>query len=579
MIKNFSFYILILLTIAGCRQTRDELILVPAAKGNSYYGGILRLSKTEYIHTLYPPSITDPVSTQVASMIYEGLFKTDPKTLEVIPSLAESYEVNSDSTIYTFQIKKGVLFHDDPCFPNGKGRELKAGDIVYSLIQLCIKSPDNQGFALFKNRLKGINEYFATSDKNKKLIVPEAIKQIDDYHFQLILEKPNPDILFQLTRPQAFIYPIEAINKYGTVRPKAVGTGPFMLTEVEREISINLSRNPHYHRHDVPGNQLPFLSQINIQFIPDKRSELAEFKGGNIQMMYHLPPEQFIEIMKIESMENKPEGWEHSILVRKPEIVTHYLAFNCADKFFKSSSLRKAFAYSIDKTTILSTTLNGEGLEVAEHGLISPAYPSYPAKNVRGISERQDSARTLLEVAPIPSEKPTLIFYPDGSRNTLVAIAIVDQIKNTLGIEVNLQPMPLAKLQEALTEGKFTIVLLSKTPDYAKPISYLENFYSRNIISYKGKTYPNVFQYQNKVFDEWYEKALAAKQATEANAAVLQAEQQLINDAVVIPLWYDEKYMLLKDNLKNIPTHPLNMDDFSEVYFTPETQQKEKSKK
>ncbi|MDJ1502618.1 ABC transporter substrate-binding protein [Xanthocytophaga agilis] len=579
MIKNFSVYILILFIIAGCRQTRDELILVPAAKGNSYYGGILRLSKTEYIHTLYPPSITDPVSAQVASMIYEGLFKTDPKTLEVIPSLAESYEVNSDSTIYTFQIKKGVRFHDDPCFPNGKGRELKAGDIVYSLIQLCIKSADNQGFMLFKDRLKGINEYFATSDKNKKLIIPEAIKQIDDYHFQLILEKPYPDILFQLARPQAFIYPIEAINKYGTVRPKAVGTGPFMLTEVEREISINLSRNPHYHRHDAPGNQLPFLSQINIQFIPDKRSELAEFKSGNIQMMYHLPPEQFIEIMKIESMENKPEGWEHSILVKKPEIITHYLAFNCADKFFKSPSLRKAFAYSIDKTTILSTTLNGEGLEVAEHGLISPAYPSYPAKNVNGIPERQDSARTLLEESPIPSEKPTLAFYPDGSRNTLVAIAIVDQIKNTLGIEVNLQPMPLARLQEALTEGKFTIVLLSKTPDYAKPISFLENFYSRNTISYEGKTYPNVFQYQSKVFDEWYQKALVARQATEANAAVTQAEQHLINEAVVIPLWYDEKYMLLKDNLKNIPSHPLNMDDFSEVYFTPEAPVEEKPKK
>lgn len=576
MIKNLLLSFFLLLTVFACDDTQ-ETVNYTTGKGGRIFGGTLRFSKTEYLRTLYPPAIIDPTSAQIASQIYEGLFRFDVNSLVVRPVLVEGYEISGDSTIYTFEIKKGVYFHDDPCFPNDKGRELVASDIAHCLSELCVQSADNQGYNLFKDIIKGANQYYAASANGKIPKFPvEGIKVLDKYQLQITLLKPYPMLITQLARPQTLVYPKEAINKYGTTRIKAVGTGPFVLEEVERDISVFLKRNPKYHRRDQFDNVLPYLDGINIQFIPDKRTELSEFKAGNSQIMYHLPPDQFLEILRVESSSPRPVGWENTTILHKPEMVTHMLAFNMQDKFFKSASLRKAFAMSLDKTTILSTTLSGEGMATATHGITPPLFKNYATQQIVGLKESLDSARMFLEKSPLPNEKPNLAFYQDGSRNTFVAISVAEQIKSALGIEINLEPMPLAKLYDNLLTGKFSVVLLPKVPEYPEPMSFLEGFYGKNSISSNGKTYPNFYHYQNSVFDQWYEKAVTAHSKSESYAALLQAEQLLIRDAAVIPLWYDESYYLLKSNLKNFPINAMGLYDFSEVYFVPEVQPKAK---
>lgn len=580
MIRNLLFTLVFILFLFGCGDSH-EVLQLRSVQGGRFFGGTLHLSKTEYIHTLYPPAIIDPISARVASQIYEGLFYIAPDDFSVRPLLVESFEINQDSTVYTFRLKKGVYFHDDPCFPTGKGRELKASDVEYCFTQLCQQTESNQGFVLFKGILKNIDSYHEASGKKNKTSTraPEAIQVLDDYSIRLILEKPYSQLLIQLARPQALIYPREEIYKYGTKRAKAVGTGPFVLLDVERFISIRLERNPRYHRYDAAGNRLPYLDGIYFQFIPDKRSELAEFKSGNLQMMYHLPPEQFTQILRMESDGTKPPEWRNALLVHKPELVTHYLAFNLQNSFFKNHSLRKAFAHSLDKTTILGTTLSGEGLAPATYGITPPLFKNYPTTQIKGLAESLDSARQYLSNAPLPDTKPNLAFYPDGSRNTSVAIAVAEQIKNALGIEINLDPQPLTKLYDNLLASNFDIVLLPKTTEYYKPISFLEPFYGKNTISSHGKTYPNFFHYQNALFDEGYAKALTARTETETATALRQAEQILINDAAIIPLWYDEGYYLLKKNVKNFSVNTMVLRNFTEVYFVPEAAPDKKNNK
>ncbi len=570
MIKNLLIVVFLAFILVGCGNEQETLQLTPG-KGGRNYGGTLRFSKTEYIRTLYPPAITDPISAQIAAQVYEGMFRFDVNTLVIKPVLVESYEISSDSTVYTFELKKGVYFHDDPCFANDKGRELTASDISHCLTVLCTQSVDNQGFVLLKDFIKGANRFYKQSANGKSPTVEiEGIRVLGKYQLQLLLEKPYPLLTTQLARPQALIYPKEAIAKYGTVRIKAVGTGPFVLKEIERDISVFLERNPQYHRRDQFDNQLPYLSNINIQFIPDKRTELSEFKAGNSQIMYHMPPEQFIEILRVESSSPRPKGWRNTVITHQPEMVTHMLAFNFRDALFKSASLRKAFALSIDKATILGTTLSGEGMAPATQGVTPPLFKNYDTYTLKGFPESLDSARRFLENAPLPTEKPNLAFYQDGSRNTFVAISIAEQIKAALGIEINLDPQPLAKLYDNLLTGHFSMVLLPKLPEYPDPMGFLECFYSKNSIRTEGKTYPNFYYYQNAAFDAWYEKALLAKNRSEAYPFLLKAEQIVLDDAAVIPLWYDEGYYLLKDNIKNFSINPMVLYDFSEVYFTPE---------
>jgi oligopeptide transport system substrate-binding protein len=107
------------------------------AKGDKVYGGTLRINETEQYQTLYPSGITDIGSAHIANQIYEGLVKFNAKDLSIIPSLAERWEVDAAGTTYTFHLRKGAMFQDNECFPEGKGREVKASDVKYSFELLC----------------------------------------------------------------------------------------------------------------------------------------------------------------------------------------------------------------------------------------------------------------------------------------------------------------------------------------------------------------------------------------------------------------------------------------------------------
>src|SRR6185503_5128223 len=96
----------------------------PEAKGGRIYGGTLKVSETDHYVSLYPHAISDAVSNDIANQIYQGLVKIDTKNItHILTDIAEKWEVSPDGTVYTFKLKKGVLFHNDACFPGGKGRE------------------------------------------------------------------------------------------------------------------------------------------------------------------------------------------------------------------------------------------------------------------------------------------------------------------------------------------------------------------------------------------------------------------------------------------------------------------------
>ena len=109
------------------------------AKGDREYGGVFKLNERDEFQTLFPYAIIDAVSHRIAGQIYEGLIKLNTRDLSIEPRIATSWEVGAEGKVYTFHLKKGVMFHDDSCFPDGKGREVKASDFKYSFELLCTK--------------------------------------------------------------------------------------------------------------------------------------------------------------------------------------------------------------------------------------------------------------------------------------------------------------------------------------------------------------------------------------------------------------------------------------------------------
>ena len=276
--KNKLFYAVfsvLLILISSCGNMNNHKV----AKGNVVYGGSFRINETENYQTLFPGAITDVGSADIANQIYEGLVKFNSKDLSIIPSLAKKWDMDEKGTTYTFYLKKGVMFHDNECFPNRKGRELKASDVKFSFELLCTDLKDNSNFSgTFKDCVIGANKFFEKS-KGKPNGDIEGLKILNDSTVSISLISPSSSFIFMLASPAASIIAKEAFDKYG-VKMK-IGTGPFMFNEKSGKDKVVLLRNNNYHKTDSLGNQLPYLDSVIFSFLSTKKEELDNFTNGD----------------------------------------------------------------------------------------------------------------------------------------------------------------------------------------------------------------------------------------------------------------------------------------------------------
>ena len=143
-----------------------------------------------------PAYTDDNISCAEVAKVYEGLLTYHylKRPYELIPNLAAAMPtVSDDQLVYTFQLKQGVKFHDNPCFPGGKGRELVAEDFVYSIKRIADPKVQSTGFYLLDGRIKGLNEW-----REKYLDTPaayhepvEGLQAIDQYTLQFIWLNPS----------------------------------------------------------------------------------------------------------------------------------------------------------------------------------------------------------------------------------------------------------------------------------------------------------------------------------------------------------------------------------------------------
>ncbi len=578
LFSKISIYLVIFCLSFSCSSDKSKSEkdgALRSANGGKFFGGVFRINESEYIKNLFPHNITDAYSYRVASQIYEGLFKFDPANLNVKKGLAEDFQVDESGTIYTIKLKKGVVFHDNNCFSDGKGRELTANDVKYCFTKLCTKSINNQNFSIFKGILKGADKYYAaTTGNNKPDFDVSGIVVKDDYTIELELIKPNSLFTVNLARPACFIYPKEAEEKYGVdMRINAVGTGPFSLNvnDVEEDISIILKKNQNYHEKDEAGNQLPYLDAVSIQFMKDKKTELFEFRKGNLDMIYRLPTEFIIEILE-ETVPGANGEYSQFQLQRSPEMMTQFLTLNNQKGVFKNRNVRKAFNFAIDRTKILDFVLNGEGYAPGVHGITPPVFSNYNIESIKGYTLNIDSAKYYLKKAGYAGgasfPKLQFLLNAEGERNTNVAVEIQKQLKDHLNIDVELQILPFAQLLEKSYSGDYNILRAAWVADFPSPENFLWIFSSKDVPnSLNEASYPNVARYMNEKFDKHFGDALEAKSIDEANSFFRKAEIQLMEDAPVVILWYDEGYRLIQSYVKNFPNNPMQYRDLGKVYF------------
>ena len=548
--------------------------------GGKYSGGILRVNEVEDFKNLYPLDITEEASNHIALQIYEGLVKLSAKDLSVVPALAESWTKNDNATVWTFQVRKGVKFHDNECFNDGKGREINANDFKWCFDNLCTAGPHNQWFAAtFKGRVIGADEYYkSTKDKKPLAGGVSGVKVIDDYTLEISLNQPLAGFLNILVIQGCYLFPKEAFDKYGEdgMRTKAVGTGAFRIKTIKEGEAVILERNPDYWGKDADGNQLPYLDAVRYSFIKEKKQEMIEFKKGNLDIIYRIPTENINDILSDldKAKENKPFELQVS-----PAISLYYYGFLHPVKPFDDKRVRLAFNHAIDRQKIVDYTLKGEGIP-ATFGIVPPVpafeTKGYNFKELKGYTFDADLAKKFLSEAGYPNGKnfPHITLQINsggGDRNVLIAQVVQSMLKENLNIDINIETLPFTQHLEKIETGQSLFYRSAWISDYPDPESFLTLLSGSNVPpNLTDRSFLNTTRFKNSVYDSLFARANREAEDKDRFELYKQADQVQIDEGAIIPIFYDEIYRLVQKNVKDFYVNAMEYRDISRVYFIPD---------
>ncbi len=577
LLRSISIMYLIII-LMGCgggeQQTGGGL---QEAKGGKFKGGIYRANEMAELRSLDPVGVNDATSHHIADQIYETLLTYDGD-LRLQPELAESWEVSPDGMSYTYRLRKGVKFHDDPCFKNGKGRELTAQDVVYSFTRICDARTRTLGAEYFKEKVRGAKEYYDASIEAQANNAPIKVSGIpgfvavDNYTFRIDLVKPFAPFEFYVTLGVTLIHPKEAVEKYGKdFFQHPVGTGPFKFVSWSPERECVLTRNTHYWGKDKDGNQLPYLDGITFSFMKDITNQFVACKNGNLEESYRIPSEFFEDVVD-QNKKVKPAYANYKVL-NIPALSTQYYGMLYSGKVFGNINLRKALNMGIDRSQIRKFVLKSQSAGPGIHGLVPPTMVDYNGTQIKGYDFDLEQARALLAQAGYPGGKGleiTLQLNNGGGRNLQLAEAIQSQLKKNLGIEVKLKQVEFARHLDEVDAGKVEFFRLGWIADYPDPESFLNLLYGKLVPTNANQPSPiNHTRYKNPAFDVIFEQALSETDRLKRMELYRKAEQIAINDAPMMVLQYDEDWRLVQDYVEGYVTNAMDKRMYKFIWFNP----------
>ena len=566
-----------LASCTSCSGDKTENHEGTAAKGGVYMGGVMRLNEVEAFKSLNPIAVNEIVGFHVGCQLFEGLVKFEQADLTLKPAISTRWDINENQTVWTFHIRQGVMFHQDACFPDGNGRALNANDVKFCFDKLCTSDANNAQFDVtFKDRVVGANEAFESSKAGKNIPV-SGVKVTNDSTIEITLKQPFAGFLNVVAMPGCWIYPKEAVDKYGVdIRIHPVGSGPFQLETVKEGEVLIMKKNPNYYGVDKDGNKLPYLDGLKYTFIREKKAEILEFKSGNLDMVYRLPVEIFHDIMgDLEHAKDRKTDFQ---ILNSPAFSTHYLGFNNASAVFSKKEVRLAFNFAIDRHKIADFTIQGEGSS-ADYGIVPyvDAFEKegYDFKGLRGYKFDPAKAKEYMKKAGYPDGKgfPKLTLQINGGggdRNILIAEVVQKMLKENLNIDIDINTVPFAEHIEQVQSGKSDFFRMAWLADYPDPETFLTIFYGKHVpASSTEKSFINYFRFKNARFDSLFSASFTEPDKAKRYALLSRAEQIVLDEGAFMPIFYDDNYRLEQLNVRNFPENPMIYMDLSVVYLIP----------
>jgi oligopeptide transport system substrate-binding protein len=510
------------------------------------YDHTFRMNLAGGLHSLDPAFSKDLSTMWCAQLLYNTLVETD-SNLHLKASIAYAWSVDASQLNYTFHLRQDIYFHQHPLFPKHQARKLVAGDVVFSFKRLIDPTLASPGAWIFNDKVTAVNPFEA----------------INDSTFIIHLKQPFQPLLHMLSMPYCSIVPYEVVNYYKEdFRSHPCGTGPFQLISWDEGANLLMHKNPNYWEYEN-GRRIPYLSGVQLSFFDTKATEFLLFMQHKLDFVNSIDA-SFKDLVFYKNGLLKPSFQKQFNLQKSTYINTEYIGFlsDTTSSVLKNNPLKKkqyrqAINYAIDRNKIITNFRNGIGV-AATKGFIPKGMPGYFEDAQFGYSYQPEKAKQLL--AQIGFDKkgnapPITIYTPDNYADIVNFIA--KELKE-IGIPVVVEVMQASILKQQMSAGELPMFRAQWIGDYPDAETFLAVFLS------SMPAPPNYTRFKNKQFDIWYKQAMQLEGAARL-ALYRKMDSIMIEEAPVIPLFYDEYVHLYQKKITGLRSNAMNRIDLKRV--------------
>ena len=477
------------------------------------------------------------VASQVQFMLFEGLLRLNPD-MSLTLAQAESYEISSDSKIYTFHLRE--TFWSD-------GTPVTAHD--FEKTWKCILDP----------KFPSPDAYLLYSIKNSKLAKrgEVSLDQVGIYVKDaktLMIELEIPTPFFLQIVASSVLLPVnvnmDKIDPNWASQPQHIlSNGPFRLKEWKFNQEMIFEKNPLYHEADKVK-----LDHIFIDIIEQEMAVLHMYGSGHFDLVgspFSLFPAAFLD-----DLERK------KLLRFFPVANTKFLAFNTSCHPFHNANIRRAFAYAIHRKSIVEhiTRLNEtEAVNLIPPVLLTPESTYFSDGDT---AKANKYLRKGLEELQIKDLGPLTFIYVSSEINHTLAQELQQMWSKTLGVDVTLQHVEFKTLHERSKKGDFSIGLFAWVAEYGDPMNILERFTNKE----NHRNYP---KWENSIYRDLLEQALHTTSQFQYLEKIREAERLLTDEMPLTCLFHANYAFLIHPHVKGFAVSPLGHIYFDKISINP----------
>jgi len=498
------------------------------------------------VTTLDPAFVRSQSENWIVSQIFNGLIDLDAQ-LQPVPALAKSWEISTDLLTYTFHLRSDVNF----CFVDKQGkvttRKMVASDVAYSLSRIADPATSSPGAWIFVGKID--------SQLNRVFIAP------NDSTFVLKLVSPAASLLGLLSTNFGYVVPKEyaRLDKSYLAR-NPVGTGPFYVRRWEDEIKLVMRKNPHYHEKDTQGVPLPYLDAINVTFVKNKQTAFMQFAAGTYDFFNGLEGSFKDELLTDQAM-LKPKYAQKMKAIITPFLNTEYVGCYLGEypgktNWLKDVHLRRALFYAVDKQKLVRFFRNGLG-DAGDWGVVPPILNAHEKETITEANAAWQKALAEYQQSSYAKQnnKPEIVL--STTADYLDMMVYLQETWGRLGVKIKVDIQTGGMLRQLRNEGKLMLFRGSWIADYPDAENFLACYYA----PYLSPMGPNYTHFEDAQFDTLYRLIEAGESGQKASLRkqyIQQANQILIDQAPVIPLYYDKSIRLIQPWVQGLENDAAN---------------------